>query len=69
MVTIGWAVGLIFQAMTSALGWFTGILNSIDGATGFFLACFTVFVTSGVLLKRLRGGSIMNDDEQKEDES
>lgn len=69
MVTIGWAVGLFFQAMTSALGWFAGILSSIEGATGFYLATFTVFVCCGVLLKRLRGGSIMNDDEQKEDDN
>lgn len=63
MVTIGWAVGLIFQTMGAGLGWFADILSSIDGATGFYIACFTVFVAVGVLLMRLRGTAL----EQMED--
>lgn len=64
MVSIGWAVGLIFKAMTSGLSWFAGILYSIDGATGFYIACFTVFVGVGVLLMRLRGSPLMDAQEQ-----
>lgn len=62
-VSIGWAVGLIFQAMLSGLGWFADILSSIEGANGFYIACFTVFVAVGVLLMRLRGTAL----EQMED--
>ena len=67
MVTIGWAVGLIFQAMNSALGWFVDILRSIEGSTGFYLACFTVFTTSGILLMRLRSSPPVDGEEQKGD--
>ena len=65
MGLVAWAVDLIFLAMSSVLGWFADILSSVDG-TQFYLACFTVFVTVGVLLLRVRGVSIGNGEEQKE---
>ena len=63
-VSISWAVSLIFQAMYAGIEWFGNILYSIDGALGFYLACFTIFVAIGILLMRLRGSPLMDAQEQ-----
>lgn len=63
-VSIGWATNLIFQAMYAGIEWFGTILHSIDGALGFYLACFLIFVVVGILLMRLRGSPLMDVQEQ-----
>ena len=64
--SISWAVNLIFQSMYAGIQWFGSILHSIDGALGFYFACFTIFVVIGILLMRLRGSPLMDSQEQSD---